>query len=112
MYEKRSQPVLPRSRYARRQLAHGAAAGLVVLASLIVGVLGYRLIEGMSWIDSLTNAAMILSGMGQVNELHTTGGKIFASCYALFSGAVFLVAAAVLLAPAVHRLLHHFHFND
>jgi hypothetical protein len=74
--------------------------------------LGYRLLEGFSWIDSTLNAAMILGGMGPVNELHTTAGKIFASCYALFSGIVFLVSVGVLLAPVIHRLLHQFHLQS
>jgi hypothetical protein len=46
-----------------------------------------------------------------VNELHTDASKLFASFYALFSGIVFLVAFGVLLAPALHRLLHHFHLE-
>ena len=41
----------------------------------------------------------------------TVGGKIFASCYALFSGIVFLTVAAVVLGPVMHRILHRFHFE-
>jgi|GEM_PF-2919486 len=33
---------------------------------------------------------MILGGMGSINPLITTGAKIFASGYALFSGLVFI----------------------
>jgi len=73
---------------------------LLMAVSWFIGILGYRLLEGFSWIDSTLNAAMILGGMGPVNELHTTAGKIFASCYALFSGIVFLVSVGVLLAPS------------
>lgn len=54
---------------------------------------------------------MILGGMGPVNELHTNGGKLFASFYALFSGIVFLVTAAVLIAPVAHRFLHRLHLE-
>ena len=61
--------------------------------------------------DALLNASMILAGMGPVNELHTVGGKLFASFYALFSGVVFISSVAVLLAPVVHRFLHKFHFE-
>ena len=52
------------------------------------------------------NASMILGGMGPVNELHTSAGKIFASFYALFSGMVFLVVAGIIIAPLAHRMLH------
>jgi hypothetical protein len=54
---------------------------------------------------------MILGGMGPMNVLQTNAGKLFASFYALFSGIVFLVAIAVMLAPAVHRFLHRFHIE-
>jgi fumarate reductase subunit D len=54
---------------------------------------------------------MILGGMGPVNELHADSGKLFAAAYALFSGIIFLVAIAVILAPALHRFLHRFHID-
>ena len=79
--------------------------------SLALGVLGYHLVAGLSWIDALVNAAMILTGMGPVNEMTTVGAKLFASFYALFSGVAFLTIVAVLLAPAVHRFLHRFHLD-
>ena len=60
----------------------------LVGVSLLVGMCGYRLLEGMPWIDAYLNAAMILSGMGPVGELHTWGGKLFAGLYALYSGLV------------------------
>jgi len=47
---------------------------------------------------------------GRVVTLSTTG-KLFAAAYALFSGVVFLVAAGVLVAPLLHRVLHHFHLE-
>ena len=57
------------------------------------------------------NAAMILSGMGPVGELHTASGKLFAGCYALFSGIAFLTSIAVVFAPIFHRFLHKFHLE-
>jgi hypothetical protein len=78
---------------------------------LAIGIVGYHEFEGMAWVDATVNAAMILGGMGPVNELHTNAGKLFAAAYALFSGIVFLVAIAVLLAPVVHRFLHRFHID-
>jgi len=112
MYEHKSEPLLPRELYFRRLLRHAVAAFSVILFSLAIGILGYHFIEGFTWIDSLLNASMILGGMGPVNELHTTGGKIFASFYALFSGIVFLVIAGVLIAPVAHRFLHQLHLEE
>jgi hypothetical protein len=80
--------------------------------SWLIGILGYRELEGMAWIDAILNAAMILGGMGPVDPLKTDAGKLFASFYALFSGIVFLVVASLLVAPIFHRLLHHFHLES
>jgi len=82
-----------------------------VAGSLALGMLGYRGAEGLSWLDAFLNAAMILTGMGPVSEMHTTAGKMFAGCYALFSGVAFLTAVAVLFAPLFHRFLHRFHLD-
>ena len=110
-FEHRKQPLLPRGRFYRRLAAYfGIAIGLII-GSLFIGILGYHTLEGLPWIDALLNAAMILGGMGPVNELHTDAGKLFAAIYALFSGVVFLMAVAVLLAPIVHRFLHRFHLE-
>jgi hypothetical protein len=56
----------------------------IVFVALGGGILGYHEVEGFTWIDADVNASMILGGMGPVNELHTTVGKLFASIYALF----------------------------
>jgi hypothetical protein len=101
--------LLPRSVFLRR-LAKNALIGIAVIAgSLLLGTAGYHGFAGLSWIDALLNASMILGGMGPVNELHTTAGKLFASAYALFSGLAFLATAGILLAPVAHRLLHRLH---
>jgi hypothetical protein len=49
---------------------------------------------------------MILTGMGPVEEMKSTGAKIFSSLFALYSGVAFLSITAVFFAPIVHRLLH------
>jgi hypothetical protein len=111
MYEHRHQPLISHGQYIKRQLLHGLIAMGIILFSLGVGVTGYHVFERLSWIDSLLNASMILGGMGPVNVVVTTAGKVFASLYALYSGIVFLVVAGVLFAPAFHRLMHHFHWS-
>ena len=101
MYERRRQPLLPRPAFMRR-VGHSVAVSTALLAvSLGVGVVGYHAIAGLGWIDALLNASMILTGMGPVSPMSSTGAKLFASAYALFSGVVF--------APLAHRLLHRFH---
>ena len=60
-------------------------APVVILGSLAIGALGYRTFEGLSWIDALLSASMILGGVGPVGPVKTTGGKLFASVDALYS---------------------------
>jgi len=73
---------------------------------------GYHILENMGWVDAFVNAAMILSGMGPVGTLQTDAGKIFAGCYALFSGLVFITVTGIVLAPVAHRALHKFHLES
>ncbi len=112
MYERRSEPLISRAAFLRRVGRHTAVSAGIIAGSLAVGILGYRFLEHMGWIDALLNASMILGGMGPVGELHTTAGKLFASGYALYSGLIVLVAAGVIFAPVLHRLLHHFHLEE
>lgn len=90
----------------------GAVAATLLIIALGIGVLGYHLTEGLSPLDSLLNASMILGGMGPVNPIVTDGGKLFASFYSLFSGVVFLVVAGIMFGPIAHRVLHRFHADD
>jgi len=111
-YEHRSQPVLPRRLFLRRIIFHLLLALSVIVVSLAIGIFGYRFLAGLTWIDALMNAAMILGGMGPVNEISSVAGKLFASFFALYAGVAFLAIAAVLIAPFAHRLLHRLHLED
>jgi hypothetical protein len=87
--------------------------GALVLAGCLgLGVAGYHLLEGLGWVDSYVNAAMILSGMGPLDPIKTTAGKLFAGSYSLFSGVVFLTTVGFFLLPILHRLLHKFHLES
>jgi hypothetical protein len=110
-FERRNQGVLDFPLFLRRLGFHGLLAVGIIVAGLGVGVLGYHWIAGLGWIDALLNAAMILTGMGPVDRLETTGAKVFASLYAIFSGSVFLTAMGLLIAPILHRFLHTFHLD-
>jgi hypothetical protein len=112
LYEHHSQPLLPRAKFRLRLLRHGLVAFALISVSLGIGVLGYHFTEGLAWIDSLLNAAMILGGMGPVNPMHSVAGKLFASAYALFAGMAFLVTAGILATPVLHRLLHRLHLES
>ncbi|PYL09786.1 MAG: hypothetical protein DME33_03095 [Verrucomicrobia bacterium] len=112
MYEHRKQPLLSRTKFLKRVGRHWLV-GLGVLAfGLGIGGLGYHFFARLGWIDSLLNASMILGGMGPVDSLPNNPAKIFASCYALFSGLAFIGIVSVLLAPFVHRILHRSHAEE
>jgi hypothetical protein len=108
-FEHRTQRVAPRYVFAMRLVRALGLWLLLTLGGLVIGMIGYSWTEGMGLADSFVNAAMILSGMGPVEELHTTAGKIFAGCYAIFSGLVIVIATGFVLAPIFHRVLHNFH---
>jgi len=110
-YEHNSEPILPRKLYFKRVINHFSFGFIIIAFSLLIGIIGYHSIEGLSWVDALLNASMILGGMGPVSELKTQAGKIFASFYALFSGIVFLVTVGIIFAPIVHRFLHKLHIE-
>ena len=110
--ESRWSPLAPFSVFAKRLLRNSLVAFGVIGFSLLLGTVGYLYLGNVSWIDALLNAAMILTGMGPVDKMETTGGKLFATFYALYSGVVFLTMIAVLIAPIYHRFLHKFHLAD
>jgi hypothetical protein len=112
-FERRHEPLAPPAHYRRRLLKSSLVAGGVIGVSLAIGILGYHTFGGVeSWVDCLYSASMILGGMGPVAELRTTGGKLFASFYALYSGVALLTSVGVLIAPALHRALHRFHIEN
>ena len=112
MYEHHTKPLLPRKVYYRRIVRHAALGISVIVVSLGIGMAGYHWFEKLPWVDAFVNAAMILSGMGPVTTLQTDGGKIFAGCYALFSGLTLIAILGIIFAPVVHRALHKFHLED
>jgi len=111
-YENLNQPLATTGVFARRMAASLFLALGLIAVSLIVGMIGYHRLAGLAWIDSFENAAMILGGMGPVAELHAQGAKLFAGFYALYSGLFLILVAGLILAPALHRLLHRLHIDS
>ena len=109
MFEPKSKPVITKKAFAHRVARWACVTLAMVAGSLYVGMAGYHYLEGMSWVDSLLNASMILGGMGEVDALKTDAGKIFASFYALYSGFFLIICGGLFLVPVFHRILHKFH---
>lgn len=104
-------PLLSHSAFFTHLLRNIAIGWGVILLSLFAGMLGYHVFEKMPWVDAFVNAAMILSGMGPMGELHTVAGKIFAGCYALFSGLMFILILGVIFAPVIRRFFVKIHLE-
>ena len=112
MYKHKDQPLLPRKCFIARMFKHLGAAALLIFISLGIGVLDYRVFVGLSWVDALYNASLILVGEGPSATLSTDLSKVFVSLYALYSGVIFVAAAGIIVTPIAHRLIHHFHTEE
>ena len=110
--ENKSQPLAPLPVFFRRVAWNFLITLGFIAFSLGIGTAGYCYFGNLSAIDGLLNAAMILTGMGPVDKMETSGGKLFATFYALYSGIAFLTLVAVLMAPIYHRFIHRFHLED
>jgi hypothetical protein len=107
----RTQP-LSRGQFIRRLVGHLGLAGALVGLSVLGGMVGYRHFEGLSWLDGFLETAMLLGGMGAIHPPQTDGGKLFAGCFALYAGLIFIVTAAIMLAPMAHRIMHRLHWDE
>jgi hypothetical protein len=110
-FEHRAQPVIPPHRFIIRLAYSGIIALAFIAVSLFIGMVGYHVLERLSWIDAFLNASMLLGGMGPVHTPVTSGGKLFAGLYALYCGLAVILVAGIILAPIAHRILHRFHME-
>ncbi len=111
-FEKSTDGLLPTQGYYARVIGSFGTTLIIVAFSLAMGSAGYSYFGGLDGVDALLNAAMILTGMGPVDRLTTTSGKLFATFYALYSGIAFLSMMAIMIAPILHRFLHRFHLEE
>ena len=96
---------------ARRMATNAGVVFGILGVALFVGAAGYHYLDDLNWLDATLNAAMILTGMGPVDKLNSSGAKIFGIIYALFGGVFFLSMVAVLLGPLAQHFLHRFHLE-
>lgn len=108
----RKKELQPRSKFLLHLARNIIFGWIFIIIALGIGMMGYHHFESMSWVDAFENAAMILSGMGPVTPLTTKGAKIFAGCYALFSGLSFIIIIGVIFAPVLHRFFRKIHLES
>ncbi|MHB1279458.1 MAG: hypothetical protein ACYC1Q_13805 [Bacteroidia bacterium] len=110
--ENRKQKVQPFRKFIVRLGRYSLFAMGLILFSVALGTIGYHHFAEIPMLDSFHMACMILTGMGPVADMTTTGAKVFSSFYALYSGVAFLSITAVFFAPIIHRLLHILHVEE
>ena len=103
--------LLTPTQFVLRLLRHLGLSILLTVFSLLIGAAGYHWCASLGWLDSFLNAAMILTGMGPVAELHSPAAKLFAMGYALYSGVYFVSVSSILIYPVAHRLLKRVHLQ-
>ncbi len=104
--------VSPHRRFFRRVVSGVKVAAYLLVATLLLGVLGYHLIAGLSWLVSFHQASLLLAGMGPVVTDLPDRARVFESVYALFCGVMLLGSTGILFTPFIHRMLHAFHVED
>lgn len=112
MYENRNQPPISRRLFRRRMAVHVLVAMALFFGTIAIGTLGFVTLEGVDWLHGMVNSTMLVSGLGAAEMPQRTGGRLFASLYALWSGFVFVAMSGIVIAPILHRLLHLFHAED
>jgi hypothetical protein len=112
MYEHRTHKLLAWPAFLRRAARHLAWGLLATAVAVGLGTVGYHALAGLAWIDAFLNASMILGGMGPVDHVDASGGKLFSSFYALFSGLFFIGVISLVIAPWVHRMMHVLHAEE
>ena len=65
--------------YPRTALRRVAYALLGIAVVMIVGIEGFRYIEGMSLVNAIYFKSMLATGQGPPLQLNTDAGKLFAS---------------------------------
>jgi hypothetical protein len=112
MFETKKEKLISGRAFLARQIRFTLYSAGLVLISLIIGIVGYMASEGLSFMDSLLNASMILTGMGPVSPMTNDLSKLFASFYALYSGIAFLTVVGLFIAPVAHRFMHKHHLEE
>jgi cytochrome c biogenesis protein CcdA len=52
----------------RRFFTYLSLSAVFILLGLSIGIIGYHFTVGLSWVDALVEASMILSGMGPISK--------------------------------------------
>ncbi|AWK41825.1 MULTISPECIES: hypothetical protein [Photorhabdus] len=79
---------------------------------IIPGVLGFYLIEGHTFSESLLNALSMLGSQGLDPVPVSLSGKYFIAIYGVFLESVFFITLGLVVTPFIHRILHKWHLDS
>lgn len=112
MFEKKHQPLAPRSIFILRIITSVLFGIFLVVLTLSMGICGLMFFENMNYVDAFSNAALILASVGAITSIVSNAGKVFCGYYAIFSSFIYIIVIGIIFAPVVHRLFHKFHLDS
>jgi hypothetical protein len=110
-FERQHENLLSNRQFVARMVRFAVLGITIEVAVLLIGSLGFHYVGGLNWIDSALNATMVITGNGPAFEPQTKGAKIFQIIFTLSGVIGFVLILSVMLAPVLHRVLHHFHIT-
>lgn len=111
VFEHHSAPLLPPRLFALRLVRFLLVGAGVDGLAIAVGAVLFRTLGGLSWLDATVDAAMVMTGNGPQHPIVESAGKLAMAAYAVAGGTIYLMVAALVLTPALHRLLHVLHLR-
>ena len=111
LFEHHQQPLVSKEIFLKRVAKCVWAATLLLTGTIFLGAFVYHYCEGLSWLEAMMNAIMIMTGLGLVDTIHSIPAKIFTCFYAIITALVFYIVLAIIFAPLIHRFLHQFHLE-
>ena len=112
MYEKKNEPLLSRQDFIKRIAWHVFAGVLMIGGTMALGMFGHMVFEEIDLHDAFLNTALIMGGIGTTVMPASIGGKLFFSFFGMFVGLLFAAVVGVVMAPVIHRIVHHMHLDD
>jgi hypothetical protein len=92
----------PPSFQSRRRRVFYAVSGIATV--MIIGIIGFHLIEGMGWVNAIYFESMLATGQGPPLALNTDAGKLFASVMGFVSVGTVFTSLVVTLVPIISQL--------
>lgn len=110
-FERQNENLISRRKFAKRIFVFAFMGIIIETLTIFIGSLGFHFIEGLSWLNSILNATMVITGNGPSFEAHSNTGKIFQIIFSVAGVIIFVLVISVILVPVFHRVLHSFHFD-